>query len=156
MVVFKDYYSILEIPVNATKLEIKTAYKKQAFRWHPDRNPRQDTTLKMQDINEAYLILFDDEARSRYDVEYLRFESYKRTASSKANKESDFSDSYDIQDDILNKWMSNARMQASKIVERTLTEFKVGAKAAGEEMLKQSIAFVLIGILFFILVRSCH
>lgn len=156
MVVFKDYYSILEIPINATNVEIKIAYKKQAFRWHPDRNSREDTTLKMQDINEAYLILSDDEARSHYDVEYLRFTSYKKTVSSKANKEYNFSDSYDIQDDLLKKWMSNARMQASKVVERTLNEFKVGAKAAGEEMFKQTIAFVIIGILFFIFLRCCH
>ncbi|MBX2893552.1 MAG: DnaJ domain-containing protein [Saprospiraceae bacterium] len=50
---FKDYYAILEIGNDATSEEIKSAFKKQALNWHPDRNPGVDTTSKMQVINEA-------------------------------------------------------------------------------------------------------
>ena len=60
---FKDYYAILEIDVTASEEDIKAAFKKQALKWHPDRNIGKDTTSIMQDINEAKLILLDFEAR---------------------------------------------------------------------------------------------
>jgi curved DNA-binding protein CbpA len=78
MDVFIDYYTILEIPHTATKTEVKSAYKKQAKRWHPDKNPGYDTTQKMQKLNEAFLILNDDKTRNRYDREYLRFKSIQQ------------------------------------------------------------------------------
>ena len=67
---FVDYYAILEIEASASAEEVKSAFKKQALKWHPDRNSNIDTTKRMQQINEAYLILKDSEARTRYDVEY--------------------------------------------------------------------------------------
>lgn len=70
---FKDYYSILEIGMKATQADIKAAFKRQAMKWHPDCNPRLDTTSKMQDINEAKHILLDGNARERYDIEYIRY-----------------------------------------------------------------------------------
>lgn len=75
---FVDYYSILEISVDATAEEVKAAYKKQALKWHPDRNVGTDTTARMQVINEAHLILRDTEARQRYNVEYLRYKEHQR------------------------------------------------------------------------------
>lgn len=70
---FKDYYQILSIAQNATSEEIKKAYKTASMKYHPDRNPGKDTTSMMQDINEAYAILKDDEKRTRYDQEYRNF-----------------------------------------------------------------------------------
>ena len=75
---FVDYYAILEISFDATQLEIKAAYKKQALKWHPDRNIGLDTTLRMQQINEAHLILKDAEGRERYDKEYKRYKEHQR------------------------------------------------------------------------------
>src|SRR5690554_7321746 len=75
---FKDYYAILEIDVSASQDDIKAAFKKQALRCHPDRNIGKDTTLIMQDINEAKLILLDTEARERYNREYHRFTDFQR------------------------------------------------------------------------------
>jgi len=75
---FIDYYAILEVDFSATQSEIREAFKKQAIKWHPDRNTERDTTLRMQQINEAYLILKDIEARQRYDKEYKLFKQYKQ------------------------------------------------------------------------------
>lgn len=57
--------------------EIKVAYRKQCIKWRRDKNINIDTTQRMQDINQAYLILKDEETRSKYDIEYLKFKGYK-------------------------------------------------------------------------------
>ena len=67
---FKDYYQILGIPFTASTQEIKDAYRKMSLKWHPDKNPNIDVTEIMQDINEAYKILYDEFSRARYDKEY--------------------------------------------------------------------------------------
>ncbi|RMZ80660.1 hypothetical protein DV738_g2659, partial [Chaetothyriales sp. CBS 135597] len=71
-----DYYAILEITTTATDLEIKTAYKKAALKWHPDRVPvdspeRGKRTKKFQQINDAYYTLSDPRRRREYDQEMM-------------------------------------------------------------------------------------
>lgn len=70
---FIDHYAILGTSLNATTLEIKTAFKKQSLKWHPDRNHTSDTTKKMQSINEANRILSNKVLRDKYNREYSRF-----------------------------------------------------------------------------------
>lgn len=64
----KDYYKILGVPRNATKEEIKNAYRKLAFQYHPDRNKSPDAEEKFKEISEAYAVLSDDEKRRQYDM----------------------------------------------------------------------------------------
>jgi len=64
----RDYYDILEVPRNATKEEIKKAYRKQALKYHPDKNPGDKKAEEnFKEAAEAYEVLSNDEKRSRYD-----------------------------------------------------------------------------------------
>ena len=65
----KDYYKILGVGRNATADEIKSAYRKLAMRYHPDRNPDDASAKEMfQDAAEAYEVLSDKEKRAKYDA----------------------------------------------------------------------------------------
>lgn len=77
---YKDYYGILGVKQNATKEEIKAAYRKLAFKYHPDRNP--GVTLaenKLKEINEAYQALSDPSKRLQYDRAGVAYGRWKRT-----------------------------------------------------------------------------
>lgn len=63
----RDYYDILGVSRNASKEEIKKAYRKLALEWHPDRNKSSQAEAKFKEINEAYEILSDKEKRAAYD-----------------------------------------------------------------------------------------
>jgi hypothetical protein len=54
-----DYYSILGLPRGASKAQIKTAYRKLALQWHPDRNPSPGARQKFIQITEAYDALME-------------------------------------------------------------------------------------------------
>ena len=65
---FIDYYKVLELDQNATKSDIKKAYRKLARKYHPDLNPNDATAQKrFQQINEAHEVLIDPEKRKKYD-----------------------------------------------------------------------------------------
>ncbi len=64
----RDFYEILEIQRNASKEEIKKAYRKQAIRFHPDKNQgNKEAEEKFKEAAEAYEILSDADKRARYD-----------------------------------------------------------------------------------------
>ncbi len=64
----KDYYKVLGIGKDATKEEIKKAYKKLAKKYHPDLNKDDsEAEQRFKDINEAASVLADDEKRQQYD-----------------------------------------------------------------------------------------
>jgi len=173
---FKDYYAILEIDVSATQDDIKTAFKKQALKWHPDRNIGQDTTAKMQDINEAKLILLDAEARERYNREYNRFKDYqsqkenekgqreKQTKEKKQYQETESqAKDYKVEDEILNKWMNNAKKQAVDLAKETIEDLKgmtkEGMKAASEKVGSQIPSLLIMAVVFLIialLIKTCN
>src|ERR1700722_11560888 len=63
-----DYYNILEVARTATQEEIKKAYRKQALKFHPDRNPGDSEAEKrFKEVSEAYEILSDEKKRQIYD-----------------------------------------------------------------------------------------
>ena len=64
----KDYYKMLGVDKQATKDEIKKAYRKKALKHHPDRNSgNKEQEDKIKEINEAYEVLSDESKRKRYD-----------------------------------------------------------------------------------------
>jgi molecular chaperone DnaJ len=64
----RDYYEILGVPKNANDQQIKSAYRKLALQYHPDRNQgNKAAEEKFKEAAEAYAILADSEKRTRYD-----------------------------------------------------------------------------------------
>lgn len=186
---FKDYYAILEIDVSASQDAIKTAFKKQALRWHPDRNLGKDTTSIMQDINEAKLILLDTEARDRYNREYHRFKDFQRQKENenkqkekqreeqrkeqrkeqKTEEQKQYQETtsqardYKVEDEILNKWMNNAKKQAVDLAKETIEDLKgmtkEGMKAATEKVGSQIPSLLIMAVVFLVialLIKTCN
>ena len=183
---FIDYYSILEISPSSTKEEIKSAYKKQAKKWHPDKNHGQDTTKKMQEINEAYLILNDDEARCRYDIEYTRFINFQNAKKKSEEKKQEKTSSeqsqrqqskqpeeeqkqewteeksYKFDDEILKRWMENAKKQAAANIKDMIIEFRDSSiigfgtffSTAFFVIIKYVIFAIIMSIIFYFISRS--
>lgn len=63
----RDYYEILGVAKTASDAEIKSAYRKMALQYHPDRNKEAGAEDKFKEINQAYEILRDPQKRKMYD-----------------------------------------------------------------------------------------
>jgi len=63
-----DYYNVLGLKANASKDDIKKAYRKMALKYHPDKNKTPEAEKKFKEVAEAYAILSDDEKKKYYDV----------------------------------------------------------------------------------------
>jgi DnaJ-class molecular chaperone len=158
---FCDYYEVLDILGPAATDEIKKAYRKQALKWHPDRNIGIDTSERMRFIVEAYTFLKDDEARSKYDVVYLKFKqsknSYTIENSTKTGKEFEYNYTYNNEE--LYKWMQNAREQSFEYLKVALKDFANIATEGGKTfinvLIQRILGFILFSIIISIIVKSC-
>lgn len=90
----RDYYQVLEVQRTASDEEIKKAYRKQALRFHPDKNPGDKTAEdKFKEVGEAYEILCDPQKRAAYDqYGHDAFDSRKRAG----NRGGGFHDPFDV------------------------------------------------------------
>lgn len=171
---FVDYYNILDVSRNADFGAIKLAYKQQAIKWHPDNNLKDDTTERMQLINEAYIILKDGDARKLYDIAYDDYiakkkkrneEKHPKNSSSYENETSDSksestAEDYEVDSDLLRKWIFNARNQSRSLAKQSLEDLKgmskVGGAAIFESALTGVVKYILFAVLFLIIMRACR
>ncbi len=70
MTLLPDYYSVLEVPADATVEQIKRSYRRLARLHHPDVN-KQGGELRIRELNEAYNVLSDPSRRVAYDIQRL-------------------------------------------------------------------------------------
>ena len=181
---FIDYYSVLEISFGATDAELKKAYRDISMRCHPDRNKdNPNATLKQQEINEAYYILGNSEKKKAYDNEYLRYQEFvrnstrqkqesgsKKAEESRKEKEHRRTDDrsyqnqtsyeeFEIFDERLKNWMTEAKKQASQVAKQAASDFKGVVKesafAALGGLFTVIIWIVVINVIYFIF-KSCQ
>jgi curved DNA-binding protein len=95
--IFKDYYKILGLKTNKVSMaEIKTAYREQAKKYHPDVNiANKKYEERFKDINEAYRVLSDNISKRKYDRMWYKNvgkknASYEESKRSKDSISSDF------------------------------------------------------------------
>ncbi|MBN8452131.1 DnaJ domain-containing protein [Accumulibacter sp.] len=63
----KDYYAILGLASDATGEAVRTAYRRKALQFHPDRNAAPEASEKFREVQEAYDVLADPGQRFAYD-----------------------------------------------------------------------------------------
>lgn len=85
----KDYYKILNVDIDSTPEEIKKEFRQLALKYHPDRNPEnQSSELIFKQVTEAYEVLSDTYKRAQYDIKFKQyFNHYSRSKTNKANNQ---------------------------------------------------------------------
>ncbi len=108
----QDYYQTLGVSKNASKEELKKAYRKLAMQYHPDRNQGdKEAEKKFKEINEAYEVLKDDDKKAAYDrFGHSAFQSGgmgngRAGAPGASGFSGDFSDLNDLFGGIFNEFM---------------------------------------------------
>ena len=66
----RDFYEVLGVTKTASVEEVKSAYRKSALKWHPDRNPdnKEEAEIRFRECTEAYSVLSDAQKRQIYDT----------------------------------------------------------------------------------------
>lgn len=134
----KGYYEILGVSKEASADEIRKAYRKLAFKYHPDKNPDdKKAAKKFQDISDAYGVLHDTKKRTAYDqrgqagLDEMGFEGF-------SSAEDIFSSFGDIFGDFFGKRFHGPRARAPRRGLDLVTEIRI-AFAEGMEGSKRSL-----------------
>jgi molecular chaperone DnaJ len=96
----RDYYEVLGVKREASKDEIKDAYRKLAMQFHPDRNKDAGAEERFKEISEAYAVLSDDQKRQQYnnlghqgfDQQYTREDIFREADFNSVFKDMGFGD----------------------------------------------------------------
>lgn len=146
-----DYYKILGINKTATQDEIKSAYKKLAIKWHPDKNPdnEKEASEQFKLIAEAYGVLSDPEKKQMYDnfgnVDFDHAEMPKRQQTTHAFH---FSNSYNNSEKIhdsekIFNELFNGSFHRESIFKRPSMREYFGKEQMGEQIHVQKIPFTM-------------
>jgi molecular chaperone DnaJ len=114
MAVEADYYELLEVDRGADEATLKSAYRKLAMRWHPDKNPGDaEAEAKFKSISTAYACLSDPQKRAAYDrFGHAAFENGGMGGAGGAG--GGFSDLGDIFETIFGSAFGGGRQQARR------------------------------------------
>ena len=149
---FKDYYAILGISRYSTADEIRTAYRTLSKKWHPDLNPGQDVTQKMQDINEAYAILKDSVKKGRYDNEYDNYYHNRYAPHGETDDVCrEYNQEYEVHDEHLKQDIQEARKYAADLVKEFLDSLKKTSKTAAKGAWNEAKGYVIAGIIISVI-----
>ena len=113
----RDLYEVLGVNKNASKDEIKSAYRKLAKKYHPD-NKETGNEVKFKEIQEAYDILYDDQKRAAYDQ--FGFAAFEQAGGNPGSNpfEGGFGgfggDGSSIFDDVINSFFGGGRRSNAK------------------------------------------
>ncbi len=108
----RDYYEILGVTKGTNAQELKSAYRKLAMQYHPDRNPdNPEAEKKFKEISEAYDVLKDDQKRAAYDqFGHQAFEGGGAGFGGARGFSGDFSSAFaDVFDDLFGEFMGARR-----------------------------------------------
>ena len=145
---FIDYYQLLEISSTASQEEVVKAFRRQAMKWHPDRNKSPDASERMRLIIEAYQVLKNNEHRRRYDVELAEFNRQAKNFKAKDFYEksfvnqrkhttkqgaTDFANSYKFKDKDLEDWINDIKIKSVEQVKKSIEEILDLSKTAVSE-----------------------
>jgi len=153
---FIDYFQILNLDLHFSEAQLRDAYKIQAVRWHPDKNSDIDTTNKMQQINEAYLILKNQSSRKLYEQEYFHYQKFRKQKVSLTQAKLE----YVIQNSTLKMRILKSREDAKQLAKQSFDDMLGMSISGGKAILSEVLvrAVLLIGgfIFFTLLNRACN
>ena len=110
----RDYYEVLGVQRTANEQDLKSAFRKSAMQFHPDRNPGDIAAeVKFKELNEAYEVLKDPQKRAAYDqFGHAAFEGGRGGQGGPGGFGPDFASSMsDIFDDLFGEFMGGRRGQ---------------------------------------------
>lgn len=149
----KNYYAILGISPSANSEEIRSAFKKLAIQWHPDKNLSRDTTSQMQEINEAYLVL-KSENRKRYDLVYHQHFGISQKPENNVTSEKRTKENRDFET-VAEQYRQEATNYSKKSLSELLELLEVGGKAFKSSLIQSLIGWGILIILINLSVLMC-